>query len=243
VINTLATNNILRVLPFVLAASILTSYSVNAQTRNAQPRKAIVQNSQTASGNLTFDVTARIGSTSADGKTSGPHQSFNAKVLISGKKARIETGQGEQRAVLLFTPPYIYRLLPTPKAGIRWKLDAKKGADFRDFDPKELLSNPSNIRTSLVKYGAKRVGSSKINGKTVDIYEVNKEKERISSAKAWIGRDNALPYRLEAKGQGVAIFASWKNYMRPQTLSPSLFTPPTNFRIRNVDSPPPLSGM
>jgi hypothetical protein len=241
VINTLATKNILRVLPFVFAASAMAfpaSFYANAQTR-----KAAVANSQIKSTNLTFDVSARIGSTSADGKTSGPQQSFNAKVLISGDRARIETGQGTQKAVLLFTPPYIYRLLPTPKAGIRWKLNTKAGADFRNFDPKELLSNPANIRVSLVKYGAKRIGSSKINGQDVDIYEVNKKGERISAAKAWIGRQNALPYRLEAKGEGVAITASWRNYTRPKTISSTLFTPPANFRIRNLESPPPLSGM
>jgi len=237
VINTPATKNILRALPFAIAANAIFFPSPIVAT--AQP----VGQHKLQPTNLTFDVSARIGSTGADGKTSGPQQSFNAKVLISGKKARIETGQGQQKTVLLFSNPYIYRLLPTSKAGIRWQLDAKKGATFRDFNPQQLLSNPAGIRASLVNNGAKKTGNTKLNGQDVEIYEVNKPGGRFDFAKAWIGRDNALPYKLEAKGQGMGVVASWKNYARPKIISPALFTAPANFHIRNVQSPPPLSGM
>ena len=200
-------------------------------------------NAATANSNLTFNISARIASTSADGKTSGPSQNYNAKVSLAGKKARIDSGEGKSRSVLLLSSPYVYRLLPTYKAGIRWQMSAKEGASFRDFDPQQMLSSPRQIRSSLIQFGAKRIGSSILGSTPVDIYEVKKPGERLSYAKAWIGRSNALPYRLEAKGQGMNIVASWNNYARPSKLPASLFAPPTGYRIRNVASRPPLSGM
>lgn len=188
---------------------------------------------------LTFDVSARVAATG----NGGPQQTVNARVSISGNKARIETGAGGERSVMIWTPPYLYRLLPSSKAGVRWKLGGASGPKFGPFDPQQLLRDPSRLRAALVQSGAKRVGAAQLGGAAVDIFQLSAPKGRLQKAKAWLRRSDALPVRLEASGGGASIVASWSNYAKPKTLAASLFSPPPGFRIRQSVTSPPMAGL
>lgn len=186
---------------------------------------------------LRFDVTARVGAT---GRYAGPQQTIQARVLLRGHAARIESSSGGTPSVVLFSPPYIYRLLPQSKAGVRWTVNAKKPSTFADFDPQQLLRDPSKIKVALLRGGAKKIGAGTLSGTLVDIYQSPNFGKRGQSAKVWLRRSDALPLRLEASGGQMKIVASWRNYARPN-LPASLFAAPQGFRVRSLTGNPPFS--
>lgn len=188
--------------------------------------------------NLTFDISAKI---AAQGAGNAPTQTMKARVLLHGNRARIETNYASQKSVTLLAPPYVYRLLPDSKAGVRWKADAKNAARLGGMNPQELLRNPGKIRTLLLNNGAKRTGAGVLNGVAVEIYQIQKPKGALSSARAWLRKSDSLPLKLEAAGNGLAVSAIWSNYARPKTLSDTLFRVPGNYRIREARNAPPLS--
>lgn len=186
---------------------------------------------------LGFDVTTRIAAT---GKNQMPAQTVQARVVLSGSKARIETLGGASRAVVLYTPPFVYRLLPDAKAGVRWKMSKVRGSDFGGFDPQQLLRDPSKIRAALIANGAKRSGVTKLNGVPVEVFDIARPGQRFSKARAWIRRSDSLPARLEASNGGLKVTASWSRYTKIAKVNATQFLPPKGFAIRNSQNPPLL---
>ncbi|PQV64772.1 hypothetical protein B1R32_10339 [Abditibacterium utsteinense] len=227
---------------------VITTSSMASSTFFSFPRLALAAPSSAAkmaSGNkgnsatLSFDVTARVG---ASGQYAGPQQTVQAHVLLRGNAARIESSSGGTSSVVLFSPPYIYRLLPQSKAGVRWKVDPKKPSHFADFDPQQLLRDPSKIKVALLRGGAKKIGVATLAGVPVDIYQAQNFGRRGQTAKVWLRRGDSLPLRLEAAGGQIKIVASWRNYARPQ-LPASLFSAPPGFRVRTMAGNPPFSAL
>ena len=190
--------------------------------------------------NLTFNISANV--TATGNGTGGIGQKLQARVLLHGNRTRVETTYGGQKSVTLVAPPYIYRLLPSSKAGVRWKLDGSRSKNFDalGLDPQELIRNPGKIRALLLKNGAKRVGASTLNGAAVDVYTLNKPGEQLSNARAYLRKSDALPLKLEASGQGLKVVATWSNYARPKDLSAELFRAPKGYRIRESKNAPPV---
>lgn len=188
---------------------------------------------------LSFNVTARVGAT---GQSAGPEQTIEAKVLLRGNTARVESNSGGTASVVLFSPPYIYRLLPASKAGVRWKVDPKKSANFAAFDAQQLLREPAKIKAALLRGGAKLTGTGVLGGAPVAIYQAKNLGGRGQNAKVWLRRSDSLPLRLEASGNQFKIVASWRNYARPK-LGAALFVSPRNFRVRTLAGPPPFSAL
>ena len=189
--------------------------------------------------NLTFNIDARV---TAPGAGAGA-QTLKARVLLHGNRTRVETTYGGQQSVTLLAPPYIYRLLPKSKAGVRWKIDGSRKNAFNGLglDPQELIRNPGKIRALLLQNGAKRTGAAKLNGVPVDVYVLSKPKEALSNAKAYLRTSDSLPLKLEANGQGLKVVAQWSNYARPKDLSANLFRAPQGYKIREAKSAPPMS--
>ena len=191
--------------------------------------------------NLTFDINARV---SASGDNAGlGSQRLQARVLLHGNRTRIESTYAGQKSVTLVAPPYIYRLLPNSKAGVRWKMEGSRAKNFDalGLDPQELVRNPGKIRALLVQNGAKRVGSSTLGGAAVDVYAISKPGEQLSSARAYLRKSDALPVKLEASGKGLQVSATWSNYARPKDLAADLFRAPKGYKIRDAKSAPPLA--
>ena len=191
--------------------------------------------------NLTFDIDARV---SASGKNAdlGVAQKLQARVLLHGNRTRVETTYAKQKSVTLVAPPYIYRLLPDSKAGVRWKMNGSRAQNFggMGLDPQELIRNPGKIRALLLQNGAKRVGSSTLNGAAVDVYTISQPGQQFSSAKAYLRKSDALPLKLEATGKGLKVLATWSNYARPTELPAALFQAPKDYKIREAKSTPPM---
>jgi hypothetical protein len=166
----------------------------------------------------------------------GAQQTVNARVHLRGDKARIESTVGGRPLVVLYAAPYAYRLLPSSKTGIRYKLSAKPGAGGlpANLSPQAILSNPTAIRAAIKKQGARRVGSAKLNGTPVDIYSVSNFRGQGQNAKAWLRRSDALPLRMEMTSPRLNVVASWSDYQRGHNLAPSLFTVPAGYRVRDA---------
>lgn len=193
--------------------------------------------------NLTFNINATVSATGASSGIGAAGQRLAARVLLHGNRTRIETTYAGQKSVTLVAPPYMYRLLPASKAGVRWKMNGsrEKTLGGMGLDPQELIRNPGKIRALLLQNGAKRIGSSTLNGVAVDVYTISKPREQISSAKAYLRKNDALPVKFEAQGKGLKVSALWSNYARPKELSAALFQAPTGYRIREAKSAPPMS--
>ena len=191
--------------------------------------------------NLTFNINARVAATGGNAGLGG--QTLQARVLLHGNRTRVETNYAGQKSVTLVAPPYLYRLLPGSKAGVRWKINGSRKQNFggMGLDPQELVRNPGKIRALLMQNGAKRVGSSTLNGTTVDVYAINKANDKLSNAKAYLRKSDGLPLRLEAQGTGLKVTAVWSNYARPKNLAASLFQAPQGYKIRDAKSAPPLA--
>ncbi len=189
---------------------------------------------------LGFDVTARFAAT---GENQLPTQTIQAHVLLSGTKARIETQSTSGRAVVLYTPPFIYKLLPAEKAGVRWNMPRSRGNGNAASSVQELLREPAKIRTLLVQGGAKRTGTTTLNGVSVDIFDVSRPGQGFSKARAWIRHSDSLPVRLEATKGGLKVVASWSGYTKLATVSAAQFVPPKGFAIRVSQNSPMIPGL
>lgn len=191
--------------------------------------------------NLTFNINARVATTGSNAGIGG--QTLQARVLLHGNRTRVETTYAGQKSVTLVAPPYLYRLLPGSKAGVRWKVDSSRKQNFGGLglDPQELVRNPGKIRALLTQNGAKRVASSTLNGTAVDVYTISKTNDKLSNAKAYLRKSDGLPLRLEAQGTGLKVTAVWSNYARPKDLLASLFQAPQGYKIREAKSAPPIA--
>jgi hypothetical protein len=223
--------------PFLLAL-LYAAFSPSmpgVNTLQAAPPISKVSRGATA---LTFNVTARVGAT---GQGSGVQQTVHARVLLRGNAARIESSSGGTPSVVLFSPPYVYRLLPASKAGVRWKLDAARDSNLADFDPQSLLRDPSKIRAALIGGGAKKTGNAVVNGVAAEIYQARDFGRKGQRATVWLRKSDSLPLRLEASGGQLQIIASWRDYARPKNLPTALFSVPKGFRVRSIAGRPPFS--
>ena len=193
--------------------------------------------------NLTFDISARVTLSGAAMGAGDAGQKFSARVLLHGNRTRIESTYANQKSVTLIAPPYIYRFLPASKAGVRWKMDGSRANNFAalGLDPQELVRNPGKIRALLLTNGAKRAGSSTLNGASVDVYAIDKPGEQLSNARAYLRKSDGLPLKLDASGKGLKVSALWSNYARPKNLSADLFRAPKGYKIREAKTAPPTA--
>ena len=191
---------------------------------------------------LSFKITTRVGY-KGGGEAPVPDQLIQATVWLRGDRARIETALGGSPSVVLFAPPYVYRLLPASKAGVSWRMDQNHGHAMGSFSPQDLLRDPTNIRTALTRGGATKQGSATLGGALCDVYVSQNFREPGTTAKAWLRHSDLLPVRLEVGGGSYHVAASWSDYQRPRGLAASLFEPPANYKIRMAQGQPPLSGM
>ncbi len=189
---------------------------------------------------LSFRLTARVGYSSA-GQSSLPDQTVSARVMLRANRARVETTIGGDPSIVLFAPPYLYRFLPSARAGVRWKLPPPQKSVVAGFDPAEFLQNPAKIRAALIQSGAKRVGTSQLNGVAVEIFEAANFRQKGQKARAWLRRSDALPVRFETTGGTLRVVASWSDYARPKKVSAALFAPPAGYKVRDAQGAPPFS--
>lgn len=202
--------------------------------------RSLSKKTTASTAGLTFRVTARVGGT---GQLAGPQQTLQARVLLRGQSARVETVMAGTPSVVLFTPPYVYRLLPQSKAGVRWKLDPKRPTNLVDFDPQTFLRDPSSIKSAVLRVGAKKTGNSVLNGVPVEIYEARNFGFKGQQIKVWLRRTDSLPARVEQTGGQLQVVASWRDYARPKNLAASLFAVPKGFKVRPVTGRPPFSAL
>lgn len=221
------------------SATFLSCFAAISPFVVAAPLAAPLRPAPRAVPTLTFDVTARVG---ASGPSAGLAQTIQAKVLLRGNAARVESSLGGAPSVVLFSPPYIYRLLPQSKAGVRWKIEPRRASNFAELDPQQLLRDPAKLKAALLRGGAKSVGKGTLGGAPVEIFQAKNFGERGQNAKVWLRRSDSLPVRLEASGGQFKIIASWRNYARPR-LSAALFTSPAGYRVRNLAGTPPFSAL
>lgn len=195
---------------------------------------ASASSAQAAPG-LGFDVAINV---APGGKSAIPPQVVLAHVLLSGQKARVETTSGGSRAVVLYSSPFVYRLLPAAKAGVKWKLSKSQTGAFGGFDPQQMLRNPGQIRASLMQQGAKLTGKSQIGGVPVDVFEMSRPSQRVSHLKAFLRHSDSFPVRLEAQSGGLKVVANWSRYTRLSNVSSAQFAPPKGYAIRESQNPP-----
>ena len=188
-----------------------------------------------ANQNLTFAMTARLSYKDAEGKT--PAQTINARAMLSGQKARLETTLGGKPMVILYKSPYVYRLLPTSKVGQRYKASALP--QLADLMPgaNPLTPDPKAVRAALLKGGAVKTMSAKYQGVPVDVYESKRFRNRPDTLKAFLRSSDALPMRVQLDSKNFGAVVSWRDYQRPAKLADSLFQVPAGYRVRTVDKP------
>ena len=223
--------------------AILDATALGATALSALLTGGVAAPAQAApASNLTFNIEAKVTATGGGAGLGAVGQTLQARVLLHGNRTRLETNYAGQKSVTLVAPPYIYRLLPKSKAGVRWKMDGSRAKSFNalGLDPQEMIRNPGKIRALLLQNGAKRIGSSTLNGTAVDIYTISQPKDQLSSARAYLRKSDALPLKLEASGKGLKVLALWSNYARPKDLPAALFSAPQNYKIRDARSAPPM---
>ena len=206
----------------VVAAS---AAAIGAATYAAYAAPAAAPAKTATPRTLSFVMTARFASPSA-GEAG---QTVDSKVWSKGNRVRLETVLSDRRVVFLMAPPYIYKLIPGSKAGIRWKNDK---TEMGGLDLQSMLRNPAMIRAVLKSRGAKTVGSARLNGTLVDVVTARDLMGQKGTAKAWLRKSDALPLRLELKSGGLSGAVSWRNYKRDAPLSDSLFKVPSGYKVR-----------
>ena len=207
-----------------LVAPLATSMAVGA--KNSAP---------TASTALSFRVQAQF-SYRGDGDEAMPGDALDAKIVAQGQKARLETKVGERPLVVLISPPYLYKLLPRSKTGMRYPLaKATKNPSLSSLDPQPWLRSPLTIRTTLKNQGAKRIGTSKMNGQAVEVWSASKFMGQNGQVKAFLRLSDALPVRVEIKSKQLTATANWRDYQKLKVLPSSHFQPPAGYRIREAE--------
>lgn len=178
---------------------------------------------------MSFDLTARF-SYSGEGQ-SMPEQTMGAKIWIAGSRARVQSELAGRPLVVLYAPPYAYRLLPSSKTGIRYRAESLPDVTQKFLGTREVMPNPQSIRMALQKAGAKRTGAANLNGTAIDVWSVANFHGKGNRAKAWLRRSDSLPMRFELDGPKLRATASWKNYQIGRVLPATLFAVPKDYRI------------
>ena len=195
-----------------------------------------------AARTLSFRVSARFDARQAGSSMGQPQQTLDARVWASNSRVRLETRLSDQPVVLLYSAPYIYKLLPANKAGVRYNASRKSASPSLagEFDLQKFLSNPALIRSTLLKQGARRGAATSLNGTLVDLYTASNFMGQGQNVKVWLRRKDALPLRLEARSNSLMSVLSWRDYKINAPLPASLFTRPANYKIRDSQSRPRL---
>jgi hypothetical protein len=182
---------------------------------------------------LSFDVTAHVAQVSG-----GAARTTNMRVLLRGERARIESSLGGQKIVVLWLKPYVYRLLPGSRSGVRYKASTPvPELSALSANWPHLMNNPAQIRAALRAHGAHKVGNAQLGGVATEVYAASKWDGKNQPMKIWLRRTDALPLRLESHSGDWKINVSWRNYVRHPKLAASLFTVPENYRIRDIEPP------
>ena len=185
---------------------------------------------------LSFHITTRAAYHDPADNGSVPEQTMEAHVLLRGERMRIESTIGGRAVVMLYAPPYLFRIYPESQTGVRYNGDSLKLPGFSgDLDIGALVANPSGFRSALVGQGAKQVKSAQLDGVTVDVYKASKFMGRPQQVTAWFRHSDALPLRLVLESRRLTVVSSWSGYGRKE-LAPSLFAVPPGYRIRPADS-------
>lgn len=182
-----------------------------------------------ASQTLTFNVSARL-------TAGGNAQTIASRVQAKGEKVRIETKLGDRPVVFLAAPPYLYKLIPSAKAGVRWKSDKLSSGSFNVA----MLFDPAAIRQQMSARGAKSLGSQLLDGMRTDVFQAKNVGGRGTDVKAWLRRGDALPLRVETRSKSFNSDVSWSNYRRNVTLSDALFKVPAGYSVRESQGKPGL---
>ncbi len=189
-----------------------------------------------APATLSFNIAARV--EAKGGSEKNIVRTTTGRVFLRGQQARIETKLGEQTVVMLLLKPYVYRLLPSSKAGVRYKSSTPSPeleAFFSDWP--SLMNQPSKIRAALTQKGAKKTGAASIGGVVTDVYSAAKWAGQARPTKIWLRRSDSLPLRMETTAGGAKVTINWSNYRRAAPLLSSLFAVPKGYKIRDGRAP------
>ena len=221
-----------------IGATFLIATSIFGSQSPAAPAAKLGANS------LQFDVSARI-VVLKNGKPDAdlPPQTIAANVAIKNQNARVETESRSKPVVFLISPSSLTKLLPSQKAGVKWKIDTRawtsQTTSSTRLTVQTLMSDPSAIRASLIKNGARKTGSARLNGTLVDIYSATKFGGKAQKLTAWLRRSDALPLRVQTLSPTLSSTLSWTNYRRTN-LSDSFFRAPRGYSVRNGTGQPYL---
>lgn len=195
-----------------------------------------------ADATLSFRMTARF-TARDDGKAvAGPAQTFDGRVFLKGNKARIETQLSDRPVLFLYSPPYLYKLLPEERAGVRWRTDKAQPQGWNTAQMNRWLRQPASLRSELKKRGARPVSSTQLGGVPVEVWtwrNAGKNSIPATAGKVWLRRSDGLPVRLETTSPSLSATVSWRDYAR-KPLAENLFRAPTGYSIRDSKGAPRL---
>ncbi len=225
---------------FVLLAP--SAFSPTLSVARTAERSISSTRSSLKNAGLSFDVTARLVALQHGKASDMPAQTFDARVYLKGDKARVETEIGDRPAVYLLTPPYLTKLLPDSKAGARWKVNARgalPGATGAGLGNtlQSLMRDPSSLRATLRRSGARLTATGMLNGTPVETYVAPNFLGGGQKLTAWLRRSDALPMRAQLNSKTLASTLSWSNYKRA-ALPDTLFKAPPGYNVRNSTGQP-----
>jgi hypothetical protein len=190
-------------------------------------------------------MTARFTARDGGKAVSGPAQTFDGRVFLRGDRARIETQISDRSVWFLYSPPYLYKLLPEERAGVRWRTDKAQPQGWGSAQMNRWLRHPASLRGELKKHGARPLASTQLNGTPVEVWQWRNAKAKTdsgltpTSGKVWLRRSDGLPLRLETASPSLSSVVSWRDYAR-KPLSENLFRVPSGFSIRDSKGAPRL---
>jgi hypothetical protein len=168
-------------------------------------------------------------------------RAMSAKVLLRGERVRIENGDNP-KIVTLWVAPYLYRLLPNSRSGVRSRSQDLPVMAGAVPNWTTLWQQPTRIRSVLKAKGARKIATPILNGVATEVYTAKNWQSmntptgnvRLQNVRLWLRRSDALPVKLESSASGWKVVATWNNYQRNPKLSSSLFEVPKGFRIRDA---------
>jgi hypothetical protein len=213
-------------LPACLPAALLTGFAATGERQaQAAPPKS-----------MSFTLTARL--SYRDGSSApAPAQTIDAKVWIAGRKARLESSLGGRPLTVIYVPPYAYRLLPSSKIGQRYRADQVPQMANLVPGTNGVSPDPSQIRAALLKGGARKAGTSTIDGTPVDVYRASRFRNRPDRLTAYLRRSDGLPLRVLVDSKNFSVVASWRSYRIGAAMPASLFSVPQGYRVRDARAP------
>ena len=196
---------------------------------------------QAAPQTLSFNVSARFAARDARDGSLAAEQSLDARVSAKGNRARVETSFSDRPVVLILAPPYVYRLLPQAKAGVRYRVGEGASNQLTAANIAAFLRDPKELRAILKRGGAKQSGAQVVAGQRLEVWTATQFAGRPAQVKAWLRPSDALPARLQVSSKTVSLSASWRDYKKGAPLPDTLFSVPSGFKVREAaDNVSPL---